>query len=84
MQVYFGRLSRVWDSCASVDGPSTAVETGTLSWSFVTPGWMICIFGCGSGENKAFLGGQKQGFMQVIGKKAGHVLLSAVSADTYS
>lgn len=42
---------------------------------------MICVSGCASGDDKAFLGGQKQGFTQGNGKGAGHTLLSAVSAD---
>ena len=44
---------------------------------------MICVSGCASGEDKAFLGGQKQGFTQGNGKGAGHALLSAVLASTY-
>ena len=74
----FGRLRSEWDSCACV-----VRETGSLFGSYVTPGRMIRMFGCASGENEAFLGGQQQGFVQGNSKGASHALLSAVSAGTY-
>ena len=63
-----------------VRGTSAIFETRTFSWSCVTPGWMIRMSGCASGENKKVLGGHTRGLMQCNDKGANHALLLTLSA----